>query len=56
MTIEGGEILRLPGGDVQVLEEAALAAAGPPIVLLHCYACSLHWWDGWRRSWPSATG
>jgi pimeloyl-ACP methyl ester carboxylesterase len=48
-TVEDGEILELPGGDLQVLEEgpteAPPARAGPPIVLVHCYSCSLHWWD-----------
>ena len=44
VTIDGGRILSLPGGDVQVFEEGAGRAA--PIVLLHCYSCSLHWWDG----------
>jgi pimeloyl-ACP methyl ester carboxylesterase len=42
-TIDGGRVLNLPGGDVQALEEGA--GAGTPIVLLHCYSCSLHWWD-----------
>ncbi|MGI9021282.1 MAG: alpha/beta fold hydrolase [Solirubrobacterales bacterium] len=46
VTVEGGEILSLPGGDVQVLETPAPAGAtGAPIVLLHCYLCSLEWWD-----------
>lgn len=57
VTIDGGEILELPGGDVQVSEtgperlnltrhpKKAAAKVGRPIVLLHCYACSLHWWD-----------
>ncbi len=44
LTIEGGEVLELPGGDVQVREEGD--PEGSPIVLLHCYSCSLHWWDG----------
>jgi pimeloyl-ACP methyl ester carboxylesterase len=48
-TIEGGEISSLPGGDVQIYEDpvanAAQARARAPIVLIHCYACSLHWWD-----------
>jgi pimeloyl-ACP methyl ester carboxylesterase len=48
-TIEGGEIVSLPGGDVQVfedgVEDARAAKARPPIVLVHCYSCSLHWWD-----------
>jgi pimeloyl-ACP methyl ester carboxylesterase len=42
-TIAGGQIISLPGGDVQVLEEGG--GPGAPIVLLHCYSCSLHWWD-----------
>lgn len=48
ITVAGGEILRLPTGDVQVLDEPAQSrgsATGPAIVLLHCYGCSLHWWD-----------
>jgi pimeloyl-ACP methyl ester carboxylesterase len=49
VTIEGGQILELPGGDAQVLVEGPTAVgprqAGLPIVLVHCYACSLHWWD-----------
>lgn len=41
-----GQILQLPGGDIQVTEEGPQEpAAGAPIVLIHCYACSLHWWD-----------
>jgi pimeloyl-ACP methyl ester carboxylesterase len=44
-TIDGGQIISLPGGDVQVLEEGTQNAAGAPIVLIHCYSCSLHWWD-----------
>ncbi len=44
VTIEGGEILELPGGSLQVLDEGP--PHGAPIVLLHCYSCSLHWWDG----------
>lgn len=43
VTLDGAEILNLPGGDVQVLEEGS--GAGAPIVLLHCYGCSMHWWD-----------
>jgi pimeloyl-ACP methyl ester carboxylesterase len=48
VTVDGGEILRLPSGDVQVLDQPALlrgSVTGPPIVLLHCDGCSLHWWD-----------
>ncbi len=42
-TIDGGQILELPGGEVQVYEQGP--STGSPIVLLHCYGCSLHWWD-----------
>src|SRR5688572_7883525 len=46
VTVEGGQIMNLPGGDVQVLDSPAPAdATGAPIVLIHCYACSLEWWD-----------
>src|SRR5215213_1602238 len=46
VTAEGGQILHLPGGDVQATDAPAESSKpGAPIVLLHCYACSLHWWD-----------
>jgi pimeloyl-ACP methyl ester carboxylesterase len=50
VSIEGGQILSLPGGEVQVFDEGGPASADParatvPIVLLHCYSCSLHWFD-----------
>jgi pimeloyl-ACP methyl ester carboxylesterase len=47
ITVEDGRILTLPGGDVQVTDsgEPAGGQAGPPIVLLHCFDCSLHWWE-----------
>jgi pimeloyl-ACP methyl ester carboxylesterase len=49
VTVDGGQILELPGGDAQVISEGPTAVgprqAGLPIVLVHCYACSLHWWD-----------
>ena len=56
VTVSGGRILDLPGGAVQVVEQgptvrhAPRVARGdrrfrPPIVLLHCFGCSLHWWD-----------
>jgi pimeloyl-ACP methyl ester carboxylesterase len=48
VTIDGGQILHLPAGDVQVVDQQARArakAATLPIVLLHCYGCSLHWFD-----------
>ena len=52
VTVSGGRILDLPGGAVQVVEQgptlgkpARKAAAGLPIVLLHGFGASLHWWD-----------
>jgi pimeloyl-ACP methyl ester carboxylesterase len=50
VTVSGGRILDLPGGAVQVVEQGPTvtrrgSAARPPIVLLHCFGCSLHWWD-----------
>ena len=52
VTVSGGRILDLPGGALQVVEQgptigkpAGRDAAKPPIVLLHCFGCSLHWWD-----------
>src|ERR687891_3018421 len=47
VTVEGGQILSLPGGDVQVVEQGPVLRSRPgaPIVLLHCYSCSLHWFD-----------
>jgi pimeloyl-ACP methyl ester carboxylesterase len=38
-----GRIVDLPSGDVQVREDGPRSA--PPIVLLHCFACSMRWWD-----------
>jgi pimeloyl-ACP methyl ester carboxylesterase len=43
VTIDGGQILHLTGGDMQVFEQGPERAQ--PIVLVHCYSCSLHWWD-----------
>lgn len=43
VTVPGGRILHLPGGDMQVLEKGPRHA--PSIVLLHCFACSLVWWQ-----------
>src|SRR4051812_36349620 len=42
-TVEGSQIVQAFGGDVQVTENGPPGAE--PIVLLHCYTCSLHWWD-----------
>ena len=44
VTVPGGRILDLPGGDVQVVEHGP--RTGQPIVLLHCFTCAIDWWDG----------
>jgi pimeloyl-ACP methyl ester carboxylesterase len=43
VTVPGGRILHLPGGEIQVLESGPRQA--PPIVLLHCFSCSIAWWQ-----------
>src|SRR5687767_1053578 len=43
VTVRGGEILELAGGDVQVLDVGPRSAS--PIVLIHCYTCAIDWWD-----------
>lgn len=43
VTVPGGRILRLPGGEMQVLERGPRQAAA--IVLLHCFSCSIVWWQ-----------
>jgi pimeloyl-ACP methyl ester carboxylesterase len=47
VTVDGGQIITLPGGDVQVTDsgEPTGSKPGAPIVLIHCFGCSLHWWD-----------
>jgi pimeloyl-ACP methyl ester carboxylesterase len=44
-TAEDGQILELSRGSVQVTDSGDPGGAGQPIVLLHCYGCSLHWFD-----------
>jgi pimeloyl-ACP methyl ester carboxylesterase len=39
----GGRILKLPGGEMQVVEHGPRKA--PPIVLIHCFTCAINWWD-----------
>ena len=39
-----GRVIDLPGGDLHVKEDGP--ADKPAIVLLHGFACSIHWWDG----------
>jgi pimeloyl-ACP methyl ester carboxylesterase len=47
VTADEGQILELSRADVQVTDSGEPAGTNPgqPIVLLHCYACSLHWFD-----------
>lgn len=44
VTVSGARVISLPGGEVQVLERGPPAAS--PIVLVHCFTCSIDWWDG----------
>ena len=43
VTVPGGRILSLPAGDVQVVERGP--RTGSPIVLIHCFTCSIDWWE-----------
>jgi pimeloyl-ACP methyl ester carboxylesterase len=43
VTVPGGRILSLQGGDLQVVERGP--RDGVPIVLLHCFTCAIDWWD-----------
>ena len=43
VTEPGGRILKLPGGDLQVVEHGPRNAN--PIVLIHCFTCAIDWWD-----------
>jgi len=43
VTVAGGKILSLPGGDLQVVDRGPRRAS--PIVLVHCFTCSIDWWD-----------
>lgn len=43
VTEPGGRILKLPGGDLQVVEHGPRNAS--PIVLIHCFTCAINWWD-----------
>ncbi len=44
VTMPGGRILDLPGGEMQVRENGP--RSGSPIVLIHCFSCAMDWWDG----------
>jgi pimeloyl-ACP methyl ester carboxylesterase len=43
VTVPGGKIIDLPGGAVQVVDRGP--RNGRPIVLIHCFTCSINWWD-----------
>ena len=43
VTVEGGTLLALEGGEVQVAETGP--RDGSPVVLIHCYVCAMDWWD-----------
>ena len=43
VTVPGGRILDLPGGEMQALERGP--HGGKPIVLIHCFTCAIDWWD-----------
>jgi pimeloyl-ACP methyl ester carboxylesterase len=40
---DGGRIVDLPGGDLQIREDGP--ATAPPVVLLHGWTASIHWFD-----------
>lgn len=44
VTEPGGLILKLPGGELQVVEHGP--RSGSPIVLIHCFTCAINWWNG----------
>ncbi len=43
VTEPGGRLLKLPGGEVQVIESGP--RDGSPIVLIHCFTCAINWWE-----------
>jgi pimeloyl-ACP methyl ester carboxylesterase len=44
VTEAGGQIVKLPGGGIEVVERGQRSA--DPIVLVHCLTCAINWWDG----------
>lgn len=44
VTVAGGKILHLSGGDLQVVDRGPRNAS--PIVLIHCFTCAIDWWNG----------
>jgi pimeloyl-ACP methyl ester carboxylesterase len=43
VTVPGGRLLDLPGGEVQIVDRGPRNA--DPIVLIHCFTCAIDWWD-----------
>jgi pimeloyl-ACP methyl ester carboxylesterase len=43
VTVPGGKILELPGGNMQVVDRGP--RRGVPIVLIHGFTCAIDWWD-----------
>jgi pimeloyl-ACP methyl ester carboxylesterase len=41
---DGAQLIDTSGGRLQVLDQGN--PDGSPIVLIHCYTCSMKWWDG----------
>jgi pimeloyl-ACP methyl ester carboxylesterase len=41
---DGARLVDTSGGALQVLDQGN--RQGSPIVLIHCYTCSMDWWDG----------
>jgi pimeloyl-ACP methyl ester carboxylesterase len=41
---DGAQLIETSGGTLQVLDQGN--RDGSPIVLIHCYTCSMKWWDG----------
>lgn len=46
VTVPGGRILKLPDGDMQIVEGGP--RDGSPIVLIHCFTCAIDWWNRMR--------
>ncbi len=42
-TMPDGRLFSLPAGEVQVVERGP--RRGSPIVLVHCFTCSINWWE-----------
>ena len=43
-TEAGGSIVKVPNGEVEVVERGPRGAS--PIVLIHCFTCAINYWDG----------